>query len=77
MFALVIIYYLFIIYLFTDESIYLEGRVSWETQLRGCLVSDMFSVKTELNSRLFPPGLLASVPPFAYVFKKYLSDQVV
>lgn len=77
MFALVIIYYLFIIYLFTDESIYLRGRVSWETRSRGCLGSEMFSVKMELSSRLFLPGLLASVPPFAYVFKKYLSDQVV
>lgn len=54
-----------------------EVEVSWETQHRGCLGSDMFSVKTELNCRLFPSGLLASVLPFAYVFKQYLSDQVV
>lgn len=77
MFALVIIYYLFIIYLFTDECIYWEAGVSWETKCRGCLGSDMFSVKMELNSRLFPPGLLASVPLFAFIFQKYLSDRVI
>lgn len=54
-----------------------EVGVSWKTERRGCLGSDVFSVKTELNSRLFPPGLLASVPPFAYVFQKYLSDRVI
>ena len=69
--------YLFIYYLLVNVFIQ-EGEVSWETQHKGCLGSDVFSVKTELNCRLLPPGLLASVPPFAYVFKnKYLSDRVV
>lgn len=36
-----------------------EVGVSWKTERRGCLGSDVFSVKTELNSRLFP---LASWP---------------
>lgn len=45
-----------------------EVKVSWETQTKGCLGSDVFSVKTELNCRLLPPCLLAFVPPFAYVF---------
>lgn len=44
--------------------------MSWETQTKGCLGSDVFSVKTELNCRLLPPCLLAFVPPFAYVFLK-------
>lgn len=38
------------------------------TQCGSCLGSDMFSVKTELNNRLFPHSLLASVPSFDYVF---------
>lgn len=70
MVALVIIYYLFIIYLFTDECIYLEGQGVLGAQCRSCLGPDMFSVKTEMIYRLFPPGLPASVLPFAYVLNK-------
>lgn len=62
---------LFIIYLFANKSIYSGGQVSGETQRKGRLGSDMFSVKMELNSRLFPPGLLVSVSPFACVFRKH------
>lgn len=71
----VFIIYLLFIYLLMNVFIQ-EVKVSWEIQCRGCLGSDVFSVKTELNCRSFPPCLLVSVPPFAYVFKKYLSDQV-
>lgn len=50
--------------------------MSRETQRKGCLGSDMFSVKMELNARLFPPGLLVSVSPFAYVFKNIYLTKV-
>lgn len=43
---------------------------SWGTQRRSCLGSHTFSVKTEQNHGSIPPGLLAPVPPFTYVFKK-------